>query len=49
MCDDASKAAERRSDLHSNGVGDQVDQSLAEAVLQFRLMAQPQDGALWGS
>lgn len=35
MCNDRSKAVEMRSDLHSNGVGDQVDQSVAdsEAVL----------------
>lgn len=31
MCNDASKALEMRSDLLSNGVGDQVDQSVADS------------------
>lgn len=49
MSNDVGKA-EMRSDLHSNGVGDQVDQSIAdcEAVMESRLMAQPQGGGVWG-
>lgn len=39
-----SEAGEMRCDLHSNGVGDQVDQWESEAVMESRLMAQPQDG-----
>lgn len=41
MSDGASTADEGRSDLHSNGAGDQMDQSVTEAT------AKPQDGALW--
>ena len=46
MFNDVSKAVEMRCDLHSNGVGDQVDQNESEAVMESRLMAQPQDGGL---
>lgn len=37
-----------RSDLHGNGVGDQVDLSIAdpEAAVESRLMAQPEDGGV---
>lgn len=33
MCDGASKAVGMRFDLHSNGVGDQVDQSCVEVQI----------------
>lgn len=41
MCNDASKAAETRSDLHANGACDHVDESAADpgAVSESRLMA----------
>lgn len=41
LCNDVSKAVEMRSDLRSNGVGDQVEQGIvdSEIVMENRLMA----------